>query len=271
MTRDSRTHVRRGQENLEGIDCEVSSGRASPWRSLGAGLAAFPGLRRDRQHRTRGRRQVARAEDEGRGHRLRHLHQGEGHRQGRLRPRRARTATCSPTRDGSARSRRPTPTSTSTPPRSAPTPGQLAAEPRSATRRAAAPSPTPSSTRASRSSARCCAPTSTSGGDLTSVNGFAAPDLSLSVDPRLSAKHAGDRAVAAVTADPPGHDGEKASARRHHGRSHRPDGLPHRRRPAARRGENVLAYVVEVTNDAQRPRHRVRRRQDRQARSTATR
>ena len=47
-------------------------------------------------------------------------------------------------------------------------------------------------------------------GDLTAVNGYAAPDLSLSVDPRISADDAGKRAVGLVREDPPAHDGETA-------------------------------------------------------------
>jgi len=43
-------------------------------------------------------------------------------------------------------------------------------------------------------------------GDLTSVNGFAAPDLSLSVDPRVSAGTAAKNAVGVVTAQPPATD-----------------------------------------------------------------
>ena len=72
-------------------------------------------------------------------------------------------------------------------------------------------------------------------GDLTSVNGFAAPDLNLSVDPRLSAKDAGDRAVASVTADPPGHDGKKASTKGIKAKTHRPGRLPHRLDPRCHR------------------------------------
>ena len=86
------------------------------------------------------------------------------------------------------------------------------------------------------------------GGDLTSVNGFAAPDLTLSVDPRLSAKDAGDRAVASVTADPPGHNDKKASTK---GLKAKTTDLVVYRTGSTRgaTGENKLAYVVEVTND----------------------
>ena len=47
-------------------------------------------------------------------------------------------------------------------------------------------------------------------GDLTSVNGVAVPNISISTAPRLSKAQAGDRAVKFVRAEPPGTDGEKA-------------------------------------------------------------
>ena len=40
-------------------------------------------------------------------------------------------------------------------------------------------------------------------GDLTSVNGYAAPDLSLSTTPRLSATDAGERASSPSRPSPP--------------------------------------------------------------------
>ena len=85
------------------------------------------------------------------------------------------------------------------------------------------------------------------GGDLTSVSGFATPDLNLSVDPRLSAKDAGDRALAAVSADPPGHGDKAASVA---GLTAKSADLMVYRTGSTRGadGENVLAYVVEVTN-----------------------
>ncbi|KRF20751.1 M4 family metallopeptidase [Nocardioides sp. Soil796] len=86
-------------------------------------------------------------------------------------------------------------------------------------------------------------------GDLTSVNGFAAPGLDLSVTPRLSAGKAGQRAVAAVKADPPAHGGEKADTAGLKAVS--TDLVVYRTgstRGAA--GSNVLAYVVDVSNGA---------------------
>ncbi len=85
-------------------------------------------------------------------------------------------------------------------------------------------------------------------GDLTSVNGYAAPDLDLSVDPRISAATAGKRAVSTVESDPAQNvDGDHAST----------SGLKavHTElvvyRMGALKGETgkaILAYVVEVTN-----------------------
>lgn len=83
-------------------------------------------------------------------------------------------------------------------------------------------------------------------GDLTAVNGFAAPGLSLAVTPRLSAEQATARAVGAVRDDPPGADGG-ADVRGLRASSHElvvyrlgsTKGEP---------GEAVLAYAVEVTN-----------------------
>ena len=57
-------------------------------------------------------------------------------------------------------------------------------------------------------------------GELTSVNGYAAPDLDLSVDPRISADAAGKRAVGAVRADPP--TARRRRRRRHHRHQGRP-------------------------------------------------
>ncbi|WP_416958033.1 M4 family metallopeptidase [Nocardioides sp. T5] len=85
-------------------------------------------------------------------------------------------------------------------------------------------------------------------GDLTSVNGYAAPDLSLSVDPRISASDAGKRAVGLVREDPPAHDGETADLT---GIEPQDTELVVYRMGATRgeAGEAVLAYQVEVTND----------------------
>jgi len=91
-------------------------------------------------------------------------------------------------------------------------------------------------------------------GDLTAVNGFASPDLSLSVTPRLSAADAASRAVAAVTAEPPGHDHADADAHETtpRGLKAASNELVVYRTGAIRgvAGENKLAYVVEVTNKA---------------------
>ncbi len=84
-------------------------------------------------------------------------------------------------------------------------------------------------------------------GDLTAVNGYAAPDLSLSVDPRISADEAGKRAVGLVREDPPGHDGETADLTGI-AQGTRAGRLPHGR-TRGDAGEAVLAYQVEVTND----------------------
>lgn len=85
-------------------------------------------------------------------------------------------------------------------------------------------------------------------GDLTSVNGYAAPDLSLSVDPRITASDAGERAVGLVREDPPAHDGETADLT---GVAPGATELVVYRMGATRgeAGEAVLAYQVEVTND----------------------
>ena len=100
-------------------------------------------------------------------------------------------------------------------------------------------------------------------GDLTSVNGFAAPDLSLSVDPRISAADAGKRAVGLVREDPP--------ARRR--RDRRPDRHRAARTPSwsstawarpgrGRRGRPRLPGRGHQRR--QRPRRRLPRRADRQ-------
>lgn len=85
-------------------------------------------------------------------------------------------------------------------------------------------------------------------GDLTSVNGYAAPDLSLSVEPRISARDAGERAVGLVREDPPAHDGEAADLT---GIAPKTSDLVVYRMGATRgeAGAAVLAYQVEVTND----------------------
>jgi Zn-dependent metalloprotease len=85
-------------------------------------------------------------------------------------------------------------------------------------------------------------------GDLTSVNGYAAPGLSLSVEPRISATQAGKRAVGLVREDPPGHEGETADLT---GIEAKTSDLVVYRMGATRgeAGEAVLAHQVEVTND----------------------
>jgi Zn-dependent metalloprotease len=86
-------------------------------------------------------------------------------------------------------------------------------------------------------------------GDLTSVNGYAAPDIDIAVEPSLSAAEAGRRAVAAVKADPPGHQGEKVSTA---GVRAAANDLMVYRTGATRGdiGDNVLVHVVEVSNGA---------------------
>ena len=87
-----------------------------------------------------------------------------------------------------------------------------------------------------------------SDGALTSVNGYAAPDLNLSVDPRLSEADASSTAVSAVQADPPGDDTDTS------GLVARDTTLTIYRTGLARgdAGAAVLAYVVEVSNAAVR-------------------
>ena len=176
---------------------------------------------------------------------------GGGDRQGRLHPRQGRRRPAAVRRGrlrSTRRRTRPTPTSTSTPPTSAPDPASSSAAGVAAVSAPAGPSPTPSPTRASTSSAPCCGPRSTSEGDLTSVNGYAAPDLSLSVDPRISAADAAERAVGPVREDPPAHEGETADLT---GIAPRPRDLVVYRMGSTKgeAGKAVLAWQVEVTND----------------------
>ena len=85
-------------------------------------------------------------------------------------------------------------------------------------------------------------------GDLTSVNGYASPGADISVTPRLSAGQAAARALRAVRADPPtSATGRKAATTGV--RTASTDLVIYRTgsiRDAL--GENVLTYVVEVTN-----------------------
>ncbi|NYE38703.1 Zn-dependent metalloprotease [Nocardioides cavernae] len=85
-------------------------------------------------------------------------------------------------------------------------------------------------------------------GDLTAVNGYAAPDLSLSVDPRIGAGDAGKRAVGLVREDPPAHDGETADLT---GIAPQGTELVVYRMGATRgeAGDAVLAWKTEVTNE----------------------
>lgn len=88
-------------------------------------------------------------------------------------------------------------------------------------------------------------------GDLTSVNGFVAPDLDLGVTPRFSQSEAAARAVSTVRVDPPGVDGSADVS----GIKAASTTLSVYRMGAIKgeRGANILAWVVEVTN-----RHNVR-------------
>ena len=84
-------------------------------------------------------------------------------------------------------------------------------------------------------------------GQLTSVNGFVAPDLKDGVATRFSAAEAADRAVAAVRQDPPGSSDattdltgiKAATTKLYVYREGAIRGVP---------GPNILAYAVEVSN-----------------------
>jgi Zn-dependent metalloprotease len=85
-------------------------------------------------------------------------------------------------------------------------------------------------------------------GDLTSVNGYASPGADISVIPRLTAGEAAARAIRAVKADPPSSiTGRPASTVGVRAAS---TNLVIYRTGSIRDavGENVLTYVVEVTN-----------------------
>ena len=131
----------------------------------------------------------------------------------------------------------------------------------------AGPSPTPRPTRASTSSAPCCKANVDRDGDLTAVNGYAAPGL---VAVRRPAPSARPRPASSAVAPGPRatrHDPRRREGRphRHRAEEHRARRLPHGRDPRARPATAVLAYQVEVTNDDEHPRHGVHRRQHRQA------
>ncbi len=85
-------------------------------------------------------------------------------------------------------------------------------------------------------------------GDLNSVNGFVAPDVSLSVTPRITQSEAAERALAEVRAKPPGdrRDGRADLS----GIKAVSTELNVYRMGAIKgeKGANVLAWVVEVTN-----------------------
>ena len=85
-------------------------------------------------------------------------------------------------------------------------------------------------------------------GELTAVNGYAAPGLSLSVDPRISEGAAAQRAVSTVKADPPTAD--DGSAADTSGITAKNTDLSIYRMGALKgdQGKAVLAYVVEVSN-----------------------
>jgi hypothetical protein len=85
-------------------------------------------------------------------------------------------------------------------------------------------------------------------GDLSSVNGYAAPDLSLSTTPRVSAAEAGEAAVGTVRANPPGHEGDADTTGIHAGST---DLVVYRLGvPKGETGRAILAWAVEVTNAA---------------------
>ena len=84
-------------------------------------------------------------------------------------------------------------------------------------------------------------------GDLTSVNGFAAPDLSMSVDPRVSAATAAKNAVGLVKAQPPeSQDGANHTA----GLEATTPRLTIYRKGSTKgeTGDSVLAWYTEVGN-----------------------
>ena len=85
-------------------------------------------------------------------------------------------------------------------------------------------------------------------GDLTSVNGYAAPSLELNISPRIDATAAAERAVGTVRAAPPGHESDADTTGI---RAASTDLTVYRL--GATKGEGgkaILAWVVEVTNNA---------------------
>lgn len=87
-------------------------------------------------------------------------------------------------------------------------------------------------------------------GDLTSVNGFVAPDLDLSVTPRFTRAQAEARALSMVRADPP--TGRKDNPADVAGLKAASTTLSIYRMGAIKgeKGANILAWVIEVTNHA---------------------
>ncbi|QIK76235.1 M4 family metallopeptidase [Nocardioides piscis] len=83
-------------------------------------------------------------------------------------------------------------------------------------------------------------------GDLTSVNGYASPDLSLPTTPRIGSADAAQRAVGTVRANPPGHEGDADTT----GIQAASTELAVYRLGATKGevGKPILAWVVEVTN-----------------------
>ena len=87
-------------------------------------------------------------------------------------------------------------------------------------------------------------------GDLTSVNGFVAPDLDLSVTPRFTRQQAEARALSMVRADPP--TGRADAPADISGLKAASTTLSIYRMGAIKgeKGDNILAWVIEVTNHA---------------------
>ena len=88
----------------------------------------------------------------------------------------------------------------------------------------------------------------TSAGQLTSVSGYVAPDLELSISPRITSASAADRAVAVVKADPP--TSESGAAADTTGlRASDPELIVYRLGSVrGDTGASVLAYQVQVSN-----------------------
>ncbi len=83
-------------------------------------------------------------------------------------------------------------------------------------------------------------------GDLTSVSGYAAPDLNLNVTPRFSAATAASRAIATVRANPPGEGGADVSGLK----ATRNDLVVYRMGATkGDAGRAILAHQVEVSNE----------------------